>query len=86
MERQQEKLESAIETNGCEVHGGKITSQFGCRYCKNPKAPKSLSREAERLIRQLWQFIENVGDDDPERSHKFFALRCRVREYYHHAD
>lgn len=27
-----------------------------------------------------WHFIENVGDDDPERTDKFFALREQMRE------
>jgi hypothetical protein len=85
MEGQQEKLEPAIETNVCQTHGGNVPNQFGCRYCKDPKAPKSLCREADQLIRQLWRFIDNVGDDDHNRSEKFFALRCRVREYYDHA-
>jgi hypothetical protein len=35
-----------------------------------------------QLIRDLWNFIENVTDDDPERTDKFFALRERVREFY----
>lgn len=32
-----------------------------------------------RLIQDLWHFIENVTDEDPERHDKFFALRERVR-------
>lgn len=35
-----------------------------------------------QLIRDLWNFIENVSDDDPERTDKFCALRERVREFY----
>ena len=31
-------------------------------------------------LKACWDFIENVTDDDPERSEKFFALRERVRE------
>ena len=33
------------------------------------------------LIRDLWDFIENVTDDDPARTDKFFALRERVRDH-----
>jgi hypothetical protein len=38
--------------------------------------------DASQLIRDLWSFIENVTDDDPERTGKFFALRERVRKFY----
>ena len=34
------------------------------------------------LIRDLWDFIENVTDEDPTRTDKFFALRERVRNHY----
>lgn len=30
-------------------------------------------------LRAAWDFIENVSEDDPNRSEKFFALRERVR-------
>ena len=39
-------------------------------------------RDENNLIRNLWSFIENVTDDDPERTDKFFALRERVRNYF----
>jgi hypothetical protein len=35
-----------------------------------------------KLIHDLWYFIENVSDEDPERTDKFFALRARVRDFY----
>jgi hypothetical protein len=37
---------------------------------------------AGQLISDLWSFIENVTDDDPERTDKFFALRERVLNFY----
>lgn len=37
------------------------------------------------MIRALWWFVENVTEDDPDRTNHFFALRERVREYYGHA-
>jgi len=37
---------------------------------------------AGELIRDLWDFIENVTDEDPVRTDKFFALRERVRNHY----
>jgi len=35
----------------------------------------------EMLVYELWWFIENVTDDTPDRTERFFALRERVREY-----
>jgi hypothetical protein len=46
----------------------------------NPCSP-SCSGYADTLITALWDFIENVGDEDPERTDKFFALREKVRNY-----
>jgi hypothetical protein len=40
------------------------------------------NRKANELIRDLWGFIENVTDDDPERTDKFFSLRERVRNHF----
>ena len=37
---------------------------------------------AGTLIRDLWDFVENVTDADPARTEKFFALRERVRNHY----
>lgn len=34
----------------------------------------------EMLVHDLWWFIENVTDDTPDRTERFFALRERVRE------
>jgi len=41
--------------------------------------PSPEQSEARRLVFALWDFIENVTDEDPYRSEKFFALRERVR-------
>jgi hypothetical protein len=70
----------------CQVHGRKFTPRAGCPYCKHPKTRKSLRLEADQLLRALWRFIEDVTEEDPARTDKFFALRCRVREYCEHAD
>lgn len=35
---------------------------------------------ARQLVSDLWWFIENVSDDTPDRTDRFFALRERVRE------
>ena len=37
---------------------------------------------ANELIKDLWDFVENVTDEDPDRTDKFFALRERVRNHY----
>ena len=37
---------------------------------------------ADELIKDLWNFVENVTDEDPDRTDKFFALRERVRNHY----
>lgn len=33
-------------------------------------------------LKAAWNFIEDVADDDPERSEKFFALRGQVRQVF----
>jgi len=66
----------------CEIHGNKFQARLGCRYCKKPMARQSFLRHANKLVTDLWNFIENVTDEDPGRTDKFFALRNRVRMYY----
>lgn len=44
--------------------------------------PGIVLSNADGLIRDLWDFIENVTDEDPTRTDKFFALRERVRNHY----
>lgn len=41
-----------------------------------------LQIDVSQFVRDLWNFIENVTDEDCERTNKFFALRERVREFY----
>ena len=35
--------------------------------------------EIAQLVHDLWHFIENVPEDDPKRTAKFFKLRARYR-------
>jgi hypothetical protein len=42
-----------------------------------PQPPEP--NESRTLVFALWDFIENVTDEDPNRSEKFFALREQVR-------
>ena len=44
--------------------------------------PSITRNSAGELIRDLWNFIENVTDEDPTRTDTFFALRERVRNHY----
>jgi len=65
------------EINGCEA------VNFLSGYIPEVRRyiDDSESRENKPLetLKVCWDFIENVTDDDPERSDKFFALRERVR-------
>jgi hypothetical protein len=38
------------------------------------------------VLRAAWSFIEDVTDDDPERTNKFFALRAQVRTVFWNLD
>lgn len=38
--------------------------------------------DASEIIRDLWNFIENADESDPQRTDEFFGLRERVRNYY----
>ena len=42
---------------------------------------RGAGQELEKLMSDLWWFIENVNEDDPKRSENFFALRERVRAH-----
>ncbi len=44
---------------------------------------ETMTRE---LVRDLWNFIENINEDDPECTDRFFALRERVRRFYAEQD
>jgi hypothetical protein len=57
--------------------------------CDHPCCPEHSDPEdsqpssaTEQLVADLWRFIEDVSEDDPERIDKFFRLRERVRCYY----
>ena len=41
---------------------------------------KRSKKQLVKLIDDLWNFIEDVSEDDPTRTDQFFALRERVRE------
>ena len=43
---------------------------------------QNLESEPLETLKACWDFIENVSDEDPERSYKFLALRERVRNLF----
>lgn len=45
-------------------------------------APPSSEAETYAALQAAWHFIEDVPEDDPERTEKFFALRARVRNIF----
>lgn len=65
------------EINGCEAVN--FLSEFipdVREYLDNNEYRES---EALAVLKACWDFIENVTDEDPARTEKFFALRERVR-------
>lgn len=59
--------------------GGKLHSYEAALLEDAPATEEPESAEVE-LIRDLWWFIENVTDETPDRTERFFALRERVRD------
>ena len=65
------------EINGCEAVNFLFEFIPDVReYLDNNEYRES---EALAVLKACWDFIENVTDDDPARTDKFFALRERVR-------
>jgi len=70
-----------------EFHGEKINGCEAVNFLSEfiPDVREYLDnneyRESEVLavLKECWDFIENVTDEDPARTDKFFALRERVR-------
>ena len=65
------------EINGCEAVN--FLSEFipdVREYLDNNEYRES---KALAVLKACWDFIENVTDEDPARTDKFFALRERVR-------
>jgi hypothetical protein len=42
-----------------------------------------MTTESDKLITDLFAFIENVNDETPDRNEQFFKLRERVRNHFH---
>lgn len=72
------------EIDGCEAVNflsGFIPEVRNC--LDNLRQPDN---EPFETLKACWDFIENVTDDDPERTDRFFALRERVRNCFGHAE
>ena len=65
------------EINGCEAVN--FLSEFMPDVRKCLDGSQTQESEALQVLKACWDFIENVTDEDPERTDKFFALRERVR-------
>ena len=65
------------EINGCDAVN--FLSEFIPEVRKHLDNGKHRENKAFEVLKACWNFIENVTDDDPQRSDKFFALRERVR-------
>ena len=68
------------EINGCEAVN--FLSQFIPEVRKCLDDSQSRENESFEILKACWDFIENVTDEDPERTNKFFALRERVRNIF----
>lgn len=65
------------EINGCEAVN--FLSELIPDVREHLDSEENHESEALAVLKACWDFIENVNDEDPERTDKFFALRERVR-------
>lgn len=65
------------EINGCEAVN--FLSEFIPDVREHLDSEENHECEALAVLKACWDFIENVTDEAPERTDKFFALRERVR-------
>lgn len=73
------------EINGCEAvnYISELVPELRTMLdAEHPPVPDGILE----TLRAAWSFIEDVTDDDPERSEKFFALRSRVRTVFWNLD
>lgn len=68
------------EINGCEAVN--FLSEFIPKVRKHLDDNENRESESHRVLKACWDFIENVTNEDLERSDKFFALRERVRNVF----
>jgi hypothetical protein len=65
------------EINGCEAID--FISEIVPKIRKVLDRHDVIEGRAFDILKDAWNFIENVTDEDPERNNKFFALREKVR-------
>ena len=70
------------EINGCDAvnYISELVPEIRTLLDANPTPTPD--NGALETLRAAWSFIEDVTDDDPERSEKFFALRAQVRTVF----
>lgn len=72
------------EIDGCEAVN--FLSGFIPEVRKCLDNLRQPDNEPLETLKACWDFIENVTDDDPERTDRFFALRERVRNCIRQAE
>jgi len=72
------------EIDGCEAVN--FLSGFIPEVRKCLNTLRQPENEPLETLKACWDFIENVTDDDPERTDRFFKLRERVRNCFGQAE
>lgn len=67
------------DINGCEAVDFLSEIVPEIRTLLDTDPPSKPDNGALEALRAAWSFIEDVTEDDPERTNKFFALRAQVR-------
>jgi|GEM_PF-2698542 len=68
------------EINGCEAVEFLAELIPDIRRLLDKDPPPPYDPRTYTALQACWSFIENVSEDDPERSEKFFTLRALVRQ------
>lgn len=74
------------EINGCDAVNFISELVPEIRALLDADLPSARDNRVIDVLRAAWSFIEDVTDDDPERTNKFFALRAQVRSVLWHHD
>lgn len=74
------------DINGCEAVDYICELVPEIRTLLETAPPAKPYNGALEALRAAWSFIEDVTDDDPERTNKFFALRAQVRGVFWNLD
>ena len=70
------------EINGCDAVNFISEVIPEIRTLLDADLPSVRANRAIDVLRAAWSFIEDVTEDDPERTNKFFALRAQVRSVF----